>query len=278
MSHYLLLTTVASVQTYRIRSTMPRRALSDRQKKMKIRKAVQERLAKAVEAYRAELQKEPNLRKGLRTIAEFHGVDHNTLARTVNNKRSIDEANASKQKLTVAEEGVLADFILKSADQGFPLAHHAIKFYADAILQRRLGPLYQPIRQKWIYAFLDQNRHKLQTHWSRSLDMQRAQSLNPEAVKHWFDLLEELVVKARIKKENIYGMDESGFPSADQGRSRVIGARGTKVQHKQGGTSRENTTALVTICADGTSLQPTIVFKGKGFKKAWFKDNVLEAS
>ena len=55
MSHYLLLTAIASVQTYRIRSTMPGCVLSDRQKKMKIRKAVQERLAKAVEAYHAEL-------------------------------------------------------------------------------------------------------------------------------------------------------------------------------------------------------------------------------
>ena len=150
---------------------MPGRALSTRQKKMKIRKAVQERLAKAVEAYRTELQKEPNIRRGLRTISEFHGVDHNTLARAVNNKRSMDEANATKQKLTVAEEGVLADFILKSADRGFPLTHQAIKSYADAILQKRHGPIYQPTGQKWIYAFLDRNRHKLQTHWSKSLDM-----------------------------------------------------------------------------------------------------------
>ena len=108
--------------------------------------------------------------------------------------------------------------------------------------------------------------------------MQKAQAFNLEAVKHWFDLVEELVVKTGINKENIYGMDESGFPSADQGKTRVVGARGTKTQHKQGGADRENTTALVTICADGTSLRPTIVFKGKGFKEAWFQDNVLEAS
>ena len=62
-------------------------------------------------------------------------------------------------------------------------------------------------------------------------------------------------------------MDESGFPSADQGKTHVVGARGTKTQHKQGGTDRKNTTALVTICADGTSLRATIVFKRKGFKR-----------
>jgi len=52
-------------------------------------------------------------------IAELHGVGHNTLSRAVNNKRNIDEANATKQKLTVAKERVLMDFILKSADHVF---------------------------------------------------------------------------------------------------------------------------------------------------------------
>jgi hypothetical protein len=108
--------------------------------------------------------------------------------------------------------------------------------------------------------------------------MQRAQALNPEAVKHWFDIVEEVVVETGIRRENIYRMDESGFPSADQGKTHIVGARGTKTQHKQGGADRKNTTALVTICADGTSLCPTIVFKGKGFKEAWFKENILEAS
>ena len=37
-----------------------------------------------------------------------------------------------------------------------------------------------------------------------------------------------------------------------------------------GGADHENTTAIITICADGTTLHPTIVRKGWGFKDAWF--------
>ena len=66
---------------------------------------------------------------------------------------------------------------------------------------------------------------ELQTHWSKPLDMQRAQ-----AVKHWFDLVEELVVKTGIRKEDIYRMDESGFPPADQGKTNVVGTRGTVIK------------------------------------------------
>ena len=99
------------------------------------------------------------------------------------------------------------------------------------------------------------------------------QSLNPAAVNHWFDLVEEVVVKTGISKENIYGMDESGFPPSDQGKQRVVGARGTRTQHKVGGADRENVTALVTICADGTSLRPTIIFKGKNIMSKWTENN-----
>ncbi|KAJ7439297.1 hypothetical protein FB451DRAFT_985330, partial [Mycena latifolia] len=59
-----------------------------------------------------------------------------------------------------------------------------------------------------------------------------------------------------IKPENIYGMDESGFPPSNQGRQRVVGRRGTKTQHKAGSANHENVTVLVTICADGTTLKP----------------------
>jgi len=93
--------------------------------------------------------------------------------------------------------------------------------------------------------------------------MQRARSLNPEAVKLWFNLIEKFIVDLGIDPRNIYGMDESRFPTAYGGKERVIGGRGTKTQHKQGGADWENITAVVTICADGTSVRPLLIFKGK---------------
>ncbi|KAJ7258843.1 hypothetical protein C8J57DRAFT_997470, partial [Mycena rebaudengoi] len=61
--------------------------------------------------------------------------------------------------------------------------------------------------------------------------------------------------------------DESGFAFGDQGCQGVIGHRGTKVQHKQGGGDKENITVIVTICADGTYLKPTIIMKGQHLQK-----------
>ena len=102
--------------------------------------------------------------------------------------------------------------------------------------------------------------------------------MTPEAKKSWFELVEKFVVKAGIRPEDTYGMDETGCPPSDQGTEKVVGGRGTKTQHKQGSANRENVTAIVTICADGTTLHPTIIYKGQNFMKKWRDDNVSHAS
>ena len=86
------------------------------------------------------------------------------------------------------------------------------------------------------------------------------------------------MVKLEIKPENLYGMDETGCPPSNQGTQRVVGERGTKTQHLQGGANRENVTALITIRADGIVLRPSIIFKAKNFRSSWGNDNVSEAS
>lgn len=118
----------------------------------------------------------------------------------------------------------------------------------------------------------------LQTHWRKPLDTQCAQGMNPEAKKQWFELVETFVVKAGIRKEDLYGMDETAAPLTASETERVVGGRGVKTQHKSGVADRENVTAIVTICADGTTLHPTIIFKGQAFQKKWGNNNVAGTS
>jgi hypothetical protein len=63
-----------------------------------------------------------------------------------------------------------------------------------------------------------------------------------------------------IREENIYGTDESGFFLEGSIRVCVIGARGKKTQHQQSAGGRENTTVIITICADGSSLKPAVIY------------------
>lgn len=252
------------------------RALSERVKRQKLRRRENSKLQDAVDEYKIEQQKEGK-KRGLRPIAEKHGVNFKTLSNLVNGGRSMSAFNASKQKLTHPEERVLVDFILESADCGLPLSHKNIQNHANAIIAGRDVPG-DPVGEAWVLRFMDRYRDELQMFWSKGLATERARSLNPEAVKAWFDLVEKECISKGIKRENIYGMDESGFPPSNQGRQRVAGRRGTKTQHKSGNANRENVTVLVTICADGTTLKPTIIFKGKNFLKKWGEDNIAGAS
>ncbi|KAG2346937.1 hypothetical protein BDR05DRAFT_858501, partial [Suillus weaverae] len=62
---------------------------------------------------------------------------------------SISEFNATKQKLTVAKERVIVDFIIQSADRGIPLTHDIIKNAANEILRSRLGDGFEPVGLNW---------------------------------------------------------------------------------------------------------------------------------
>ncbi|EJF56429.1 CENP-B protein, partial [Dichomitus squalens LYAD-421 SS1] len=81
-----------------------------------------------------------------------------------------------------------------------------------------------------------------------------------------------------IAPECIYGMDETGLQLGLGVSERVLGPKGRKVQYQQQSGDRENITVLVTICADGTSLAPAVIYKAEAYHSRWKQDNPLEAS
>lgn len=86
------------------------------------------------------------------------------------------------------------------------------------------------------------------------------------------------MVQIGVLPENIYAMDESRFSPGHQRKERVVGHRGTKTQHKQGGADHENITALITICADSSALPPMIIYKGQNFMTKWGDNNIANAA
>jgi hypothetical protein len=258
-------------------------ALSKAAKKHQSRQEEDQMMAAAVEACRSEIEKPSKPHKSIRQVARDFKVDRKTLGRRLEGEQSMSTFNAGKQKLTPAEESVVVDFVMESADRGFPLTHRNIELQANTILRSRSGDEAEPVGPSWIDRFLTRHREQLQPHWSRPLDTQRAQNLNQTTVPNWFDLVEEYIYKSGgerepIRPENIYKMDETGMTAGDRGTHRVIGRRGTKVQHKQGSADRETVTAIATICADGTALRPTLIFKGKNFMAKWGENNIANAS
>jgi hypothetical protein len=176
------------------------------------------------------------------------------------------------------KEWSLVQFLLELAECGFPLKHSQIAEVANTVLQAEFGTDCKPVGDKWVFKLLDWHHDALSTFWSKSLDSQRARSLNPEAVKSWVELVEKWIVGNGVSPDRIYGMDESGFPMGYTGKEHVVRARRTKTQHKQGGASWQNITAVVTICGDGKMVvSPMVIFPGVNFQTAWANGNTVNA-
>ena len=84
-------------------------------------------------------------------------------------------------------------------------------------------------------------------------------------------------------------VDDSGDSSLLTGVGGAAGVWGCKtgggcvtsalhMHCQQESDSRETITAVVTICADGSSIPPLVIFKGKAFSVKWGDNNPLKAS
>jgi hypothetical protein len=170
-------------------------ALSDAAKKQKASRANEFRLNAAIDDF-IQHRDDPSLStKSRQDTASEHHVDYSTLCRRVNGGRSLADFNLGKQNLTPAEEKVLVNFILESADWGFPMTHQNVVKYANDVLKSR-GE--RSVGDSWVGRFLRQHNEVLQTHWSKPLDTQRARAVNPDNITHWFDLAKEQVVDLNI--------------------------------------------------------------------------------
>ncbi|KIK50670.1 hypothetical protein GYMLUDRAFT_78436 [Collybiopsis luxurians FD-317 M1] len=185
------------------------------------------------------------------------------------------------------------------AQRGFPLTHEILKDKVDSIICPRLGNQFpeEGVGKQWTLRFIEKYQNELKMFWSSSLDEKHSHAVNPTTNQQWFDLLKEVLAGKRdyefninsdknsnsaspttlILPENVYGADESGFMLSQSTKQHVIGSRSKKMQHQQGDGGQENTTVIITICADGTTTRPTIIFKGHTYQVKWNQDNLTKA-
>jgi len=128
------------------------------------------------------------------------------------------------------------------------------------------------------YRFAMKHCDHLKLSDSHPLEDKCGHAMNPHTNKAWFDLLEETICKYDIQPEDTYGTDEVGIQSHGTECEHVFGARHEGAQYQQCGGTCENTTVLVTICADGTLLPPLMIYKGSAFQVKWAQNNPLNAS
>lgn len=211
------------------------------------------------------------------------GLDKQTLFRRIKGVLSQAQSNSKRGSwLTDEEATVIIDYANQMARVGWPLSRRRIQEHAHLILEARLGTEWPGFGKNWIDRFISKHSTRLKGSWSHALDTARAQAGNPFAKKGYFDNLLYCIEgeegEEAVLPENTYGADESGFQEGVGLAEMVYGDPQMSIQHQQRSGNRENITVIVTICADGTSLPPMVIFKGEHFQTSWKQDNPLKAS
>lgn len=244
------------------------------------RKKLDDEKREAVALYKAELQKPQKDRLGPNQIAaKFPTLSATTIWRLSKpDTRSKLEANEDRNVMSHACWIMLHDWLLEMADRALPVPRKIVKQKARAILRATVDPNHDGVSDSWIDRFYASPMcHDLSTHWSSSLTKDRARAVNPNTVRSWFEMIQRQVVVPGILPQNQYGMDETNFLEGQEHKIRVAGRKGQKNTYKHHGGSRKSCTVIVTICADGTVLKPTIIFKGTKLLRRWGEVNPLAA-
>ena len=116
---------------------------------------------------------------------------------------------------------------------------------------------------------------ELSARWTSPLDKARSNGLTPLAVDQHFQCVKETAERYSIDPDMDYGFDETPMMLGCGPKQRVFGRRTSgsgkriKQSHARRDGNRETLTVGETINADGTALTPTVIYRGKSFKKGF---------
>jgi hypothetical protein len=90
----------------------------------------------------------------------------------------------------------------------------------------------------------------------------------------WFDAYQRVVQEQGIKQENTYNMDESGFSIRTMESTRIILDSTLRTKHQAHLGRQEWVLMVECICADGSTIPPLGIFKGKNVLQNWIPNDV----
>ncbi|EMD66013.1 hypothetical protein COCSADRAFT_61253, partial [Bipolaris sorokiniana ND90Pr] len=132
----------------------------------------------------------------------------------------------------------------------------------------------------WVTRFLKRHNDVICIRKATGIDRDRHRADNPANYQSYFDLIYAKLNQYSIAPHNIYNMDEKGFLLGRIMPSKRIFSKELWEQKKIRKTlqdgSRDWITIVGCICADGSSVDPTIIYEGTdGLRNEWLRD--LEA-
>ncbi|KAL9567417.1 hypothetical protein ACKAV7_008367 [Fusarium commune] len=194
--------------------------------------------------------------------AQRRGVPRTTLIDRLNGRGAAEDQIQPRRRLSKSQEDRLAFWILRQESLGYAPSHSQIRACVMGLL-RQQGE-HPDLGRNWVIKFINR-RADLKTKMGRRQEAKRFNSFTPRAVHWYFDIRDGQY--GWIKPENTVNVDEGGLDSL------VVGSADPKRKAFLKGPQTRNWTSFIeAVTADGRALVPGIIFKGKELQKQWFLD------
>ncbi|GAM43547.1 hypothetical protein TCE0_051f18448 [Talaromyces pinophilus] len=204
------------------------------------------------------------------------GIPASTLWRRANSKPSIADKAANQQYLTPPEEQALVEYVLRLADNGYPLPVKFLRSLAQTIV-RQPSSIFQitepgidvrPPGKNWPQGFY--RRHpQLKARRLRAIDWKRDGSQIEDKVRHWFAIIGRELADPAVLPENVYNMDETGILLSVLNSLKVLVSKDDLRKHRGTAVKRTLITAIECISADGRALHPLIIWPAATHRSSW---------
>jgi hypothetical protein len=189
---------------------------------------------------------------------------------------SRSERDSTNLKLDKYQEKAFCWYLTRLWEIGVPLRQKIIAAAANEILAAAAGndkPLV--VGENWATRWMDRHTEfKIQK--EKSIEIERQRAMNVGQIQDFFTKYHDTIDKYKIKKEDIWNMDETGLrvgvgrgqwvvipAGEEQGRFKnLIGSHG----------DTEHVSVVECISADGTVIAPLIIIKGAIIQARWFAD------
>ena len=233
------------------------------------------RMQKALDALRS------NRKLSIKRAAKTFDVSRTSLGKRAKGQRSRCESREAICALSSVEEEELVRWIYKLSCTGFAPKHELIREMAEKVRQRRLIGVndesielvtYKPLGNEWVANFIE--RHSdLKTVTGHAIEKDRVEGTKEDVLRNWFNVCKaEIHDDPNVLIENVYNFDETGFSIGAIKAGRVVINVNVKNNYRARLNRQEWVSVIECIGADGTSIPPYILFKGKNINGRWFPD------
>ena len=211
-------------------------------------------------------------------------ISKTTLYRRLKGNPSRQTARIKQQLLTQVEENTLLKYIQQLTRGGYPITYALLRELAREVKTRRDGSgkssivssdNKNTIGQDWVPRFVKRHPH-IKSVIGRRIEVNRMDGTTKDALNTWFDEVERTIKQFKIDKSNIYNMDETGFSIGSMESTRVIVDTTIRTKWQANPGRQEWITVVECISADGTAMNPFVIFKGGNLSPKWYPQHLYK--